>query len=165
MDFNHPNHELADLETKECLIIVLGGQEYGIDILRVQEIRGYDSQNITAIANMPEFIRGITNLRGVIVPIIDLRVKFQLQDTGYTEQTVVVVLNLHDRVVGVVVDGVSDVVNLRPEQIREAPQFSAAISTQYLTGIGTLGERMLILIDIERLMSSQDMALIERTIE
>ena len=164
MDFNSQHHESTDAGTKECLIIIMGGQEYGIDILRVQEIRGYDSQNITAIANMPEFIRGITNLRGVIVPIIDLRMKFNLADTGYTEQTVVVVLNIHDRVVGVVVDGVSDVVNLLPEQIRDTPQFSAAISTQYLTGIGTLGDRMLILIDIERLMSGQDMALIERTI-
>ena len=164
MEPNQPHQASVDAGTQECLIIILGGQEYGIDILRVQEIRGYDSQNITAIADMPEFILGITNLRGVIVPIVDLRKKFKLDNTGYTDQTVVVVLNIHDRVVGAVVDGVSDVVNLQPEQIRAAPQFNATLSTQFLTGIGTVGERMMILVDIERLMSSRDMALIEQSI-
>lgn len=152
----------AETQGRECLIFILGDQEYGIDILRVQEIRGYDSQNITQIANMPDFIKGITNLRGVIVPIIDLRMKFNLDTVEYTPQTVVVILNIHNRVIGVVVDGVSDVLNLSQDQIREAPQFGSAISAQHLTGIGTVGERMLILVDIEKLMSSEDMAIIEQ---
>ncbi|MER1969144.1 chemotaxis protein CheW [Castellaniella sp. GW247-6E4] len=154
--------DMVGAEGKECLVFVLGDQEYGIDILSVQEIRGHDSQHITTIVDMPTFIKGITNLRGIIVPIIDLRVKFNLARVQYTDQTVVIILNIYDRVIGVVVDGVSDVVNLQPDQIKEAPQFHASMSAQYLTGIGTMGERMIILMDIEKLMSDEDMALMEQ---
>jgi len=152
----------ADDEGREFLIFTLAGQEYGIDILKVQEIRGYDSQSVTRIANVPSFIKGVTNLRGIIVPIVDMRIKFNLDNVEYNHQTVVVILNLATRVVGVVVDGVSDVLMLQPGQISAAPQFGTAFSTEYLTGIGTVGERMLILVDIERLMTSSEMALVEQ---
>ncbi len=144
---------------QEFLVFTLGDEEYGIDILKVQEIRGYDQ--VTRIANTPEFIKGVTNLRGVIVPIIDLRVKFAQQDVEYNENTVVIVLNLEHRVVGIVVDGVSDVLSLMQEQIRPAPEFAVTMSTEYLTGLGALGERMLILVDIEKLLSSDEMALVD----
>ncbi len=144
---------------QEFLVFTLGDEEYGIDILKVQEIRGYDQ--VTRIANTPEFIKGVTNLRGVIVPIIDLRVKFAQQDVEYNENTVVIVLNLEHRVVGIVVDGVSDVLSLMQEQIRPAPEFAVTMSTEYLTGLGALGERMLILVDIEKLLSSEEMALVD----
>ncbi|QCR35762.1 chemotaxis protein CheW [Nissabacter sp. SGAir0207] len=144
---------------QEFLIFTLGDEEYGIDILKVQEIRGYDQ--VTRIANTPAFIKGVTNLRGVIVPIIDLRVKFAQQGVEYNDNTVVIVLNLEQRVVGIVVDGVSDVLSLTAEQIRPAPEFAVTLATEYLTGLGSLGERMLILVDIERLLSSEEMALIE----
>ncbi len=147
---------------KEFLVFTLATQEYGIDILKVQEIRGYDSQSVTRIANVPSFIKGVTNLRGIIVPIVDMRIKFNLENVEYNNQTVVVILNLANRVVGVVVDGVSDVLMLQASQISAAPQFGTAFSTEYLTGIGTLGERMLILVDIERLMTSSEMALVEQ---
>lgn len=150
---------------KEYLVFTLADQEYGIDILKVQEIRGYETQTVTRIANVPSFIKGVTNLRGVIVPIVDLRIKFHLEDYAYDHQTVVVILNLEARVVGVVVDGVSDVLILQKEQISDAPQFgSSVLSTEYLTGIGTLGERMLILVDIEKLMTSEEMALVDSAI-
>lgn len=155
------NGEQIDDSGKEFLVFTLASQEYGIDILKVQEIRGYDSQSVTRIANVPSFIKGVTNLRGVIVPIVDMRLKFDLENVQYNSQTVVVILNLEARVVGVVVDGVSDVLMLRPSQISAAPQFGTAFSTEYLTGIGTVGERMLILVDIEKLMSSSEMALVE----
>src|SRR3546814_14887354 len=100
----------------------LASQEYGIDILKVQEIRGYDSQSVTRIANVPSFVKGVTNLRGIIVPIVDMRIKFNLERVEYDHQTVVVILNLQTRVVGVVVDGVSDVLMLQPSQISAAPQ-------------------------------------------
>lgn len=132
---------------QEFLIFTLGNEEYGIDILKVQEIRGYDQ--VTRIANTPAFIKGVTNLRGVIVPIIDLRVKFSQQSVSYDENTVVIVLNFGQRVVGIVVDGVSDVLSLTAEQIRPAPEFAVTLATEYLTGLGSLGERMLILVDIE----------------
>ena len=128
---------------QEFLIFTLGNEEYGIDILKVQEIRGYDQ--VTRIANTPDFIKGVTNLRGVIVPIIDLRVKFAQQGVSYDENTVVIVLNFGQRVVGIVVDGVSDVLSLTAEQIRPAPEFAVTLATEYLTGLGALGERMLIL--------------------
>ena len=153
--------EHADTTGQEYLVFTLAEQEYGIDILKVQEIRGYDSQSVTRIANVPSFIKGVTNLRGVIVPIVDMRIKFNLEKVEYNHQTVVVILNLKSRVVGVVVDGVSDVLMLQPGQISAAPQFGTAFSTEHLTGIGTLGERMLILVDIEKLMTSEEMALVE----
>lgn len=152
----------ADSDGQEFLVFTLAAQEYGIDILKVQEIRGYDSQSVTRIANAPPFVKGVTNLRGIIVPIVDMRIKFNLENVEYNQQTVVVILNLGSRVVGVVVDGVSDVLMLQPAQISAAPQFGTAFSTEYLTGIGTLGERMLILVDIEKLMTSEEMALVEQ---
>ena len=144
---------------QEFLVFTLGDEEYGIDILKVQEIRGYDP--VIRIANTPAFIKGVTNLRGVIVPIVDLRVKFSQGDVDYNDNTVVIVLNLGQRVVGIVVDGVSDVLSLTSDQIRPAPEFAVTLSTEYLTGLGALGERMLILVNIEKLLNSEEMALLD----
>ncbi|WP_288882738.1 chemotaxis protein CheW [uncultured Kosakonia sp.] len=144
---------------QEFLVFTLGDEEYGIDILKVQEIRGYDQ--VTRIANTPDFIKGVTNLRGVIVPIVDLRVKFSQGEVEYNENTVVIVLNLGQRVVGIVVDGVSDVLSLAADQIRPAPEFAVTLSTEYLTGLGALGDRMLILVNIEKLLNSDEMALLD----
>ncbi|MFA5826643.1 MAG: chemotaxis protein CheW [Gallionellaceae bacterium] len=146
--------------TRELLTFTLGHEEYGIDILRVQEIRGYDA--VTAIANAPEFIKGVINLRGIIVPIVDMRIKFKLGNVSYNELTVVIILNVANRVMGIVVDGVSDVIALSGEQIRPAPHFGGTMDTQYITGMGTVGERMIIVIDIEKLMTSRDMDLVEQ---
>ncbi|WP_093384514.1 chemotaxis protein CheW [Variovorax sp. OV329] len=144
----------------EFLSFTLGEEEYGIDIQKVQELRGYDA--VTRIANAPAFIKGVVNLRGIIVPIIDMRVKLNLGDPSYDQFTVVIVLNIGGRVVGMVVDSVSDVITLEPAQIKEAPQMGSLLDTDYLIGLGTVGERMLILMDIDRLMSSEEMGLIER---
>ena len=148
---------------QEFLIFTLGDEEYGVDILKVQEIRGYDQ--VTRIANTPSFIKGVTNLRGVIVPIVDLRIKFAKQDVEYDDNTVVIVLNLGQRGVGIVVDGVADVLSLTADQIRPAPEFAVTLSTEYLTGLGSLGERMLILVDIEKLLSSEEMALVDSVLK
>jgi len=145
------------------LIFNLGKEEYGIEILKVQEIRGYE--RVTRIANAPDFIIGVTNLRGVIVPIIDLRVKFHLEVTEFNENTVIIILNLTDRVVGIIVDGVSDVLSLNVDQIKPAPDFSVTLSTEYLLGLGTVDDSMLILVDIEKLLNSEEMALVENAIE
>jgi purine-binding chemotaxis protein CheW len=159
------NAVAAAATNREYLSFRLGGEEYGIDILKVQEIRGYDS--VTRIANAPAHILGVINLRGVIVPIVDLRVKFALGEARYDAFTVVIVLNVAQRVVGAVVDSVSDVLELAPEQIRAAPQFSALLDASHITGLASVrqgeAERMLILLDIERLMSSPDMALTDGT--
>lgn len=144
---------------QEYLTFTLGPEEYAIDILKVQEIRGYEQP--TSIANVPAFIKGVINLRGTIVPIVDLRIKFGVGSAEYTPFTVVIILNIGARVVGIVVDGVSDVTTLRSEQIRPAPEFAATVDTRYITGLGTLGERMLIVVDIEKLMLSSEMALVD----
>lgn len=158
------DREKIETAGQEYLVFTLATQEYGIDILKVQEIRGYDAQSVTRIANVPSFIKGITNLRGVIVPIVDMRIKFNLDSVEYNHETVVVILNLESRVVGVVVDGVSDVLILQASQISAAPNFGTAFSTEYLTGIGTIDERMLILVDIEKLMTSEEMQLVEQAV-
>ena len=150
---------ISNLSNNEFLTFTLGSEEYGLDILKVQEIRGYDA--VTSIANMPEFIKGVVNLRGTIVPIVDLRIKFKMSEVVYDQFTVVIILNFGHRVVGIVVDSVSDVLTLKSEQVRAAPELSAALDTRYILGLGTVDERMLILVDIEKLMSSGEMALVD----
>ena len=148
---------------REFLAFKLGAEEYGIDILRVQEIRSYEEP--TRIANAPAFIKGVVNLRGVIVPIVDMRLKFKLERVDYDGFTVVIVLNIGHRVVGMVVDGVSDVITLTPEQLRPVPEFNSTIASDHLLAIGSIDERMLILVDIEKLMSGAEMGLVEKTLQ
>ncbi|MDX1590103.1 MAG: chemotaxis protein CheW [Oleiphilaceae bacterium] len=144
---------------QEFLAFTLGEEEYALDILKVQEIRGYD--NVTRIANAPSFIKGVINLRGTIVPIVDLRLKFNLGEASYNEFTIVIILNLAERVVGIVVDAVSDVIELQSEQIRPAPEFRATVQAEYIQGLATVEEKMMIILDIEGMMLSEDMALID----
>ncbi|UTH72665.1 chemotaxis protein CheW [Chromobacterium sp. IIBBL 290-4] len=152
------NENLArDVAARELLVFTLGCEEYGIDILKVQEIRGYDT--VTRIANAPEFIKGVINLRGSIVPIVDLRLKFGLGEPVYNEFTVVIILNVSKRTVGIVVDGVSDVIQLDKDSMRAPPEFGSTVDTAYIEGLGTIDEQMIIIVDIERLMGSDEMAL------
>lgn len=141
----------------EFLTFTLGKEEYGVDILKVQEIRGYDT--VTQIPDTPAFIKGVINLRGTIVPVVDLRIKFNLGKVEYNELTVMIVLNINGRVVGVVVDGVSDVIMLEDSQIMPPPEFGGAMDTRYLAGLGTVDQRMLILVDIEKLIGSSELNL------
>ena len=143
----------------EFLTFRLGAEEYGIDILRVQEIRSYEEP--TRIANAPHFIKGVVNLRGVIVPVVDLRIKLGCEKVEYNGFTVVIVLNVHGRVVGAVVDSVSDVLELSQDLIKPAPEMNLSVDVGFITGIASVGERMLILMDIEALMSSADMGLMD----
>ncbi len=140
----------------EFLSFTLGEEHYGVDILKVQEIRGYDS--VTRVPDAPDYIKGVINLRGTIVPVIDLRLKLRLKEARYDAFTVMIVLNVEERVVGIVVDGVSDVIPLNAEQIRPTPEFGAAVDTRFISGIGTQDDRMLILLDIETLLDSADLA-------
>lgn len=157
----HDNNESksSSVPTQEFLTFTLGHEEYAIDILRVQEIRGYDQ--VTAIANSPPFIKGVINLRGAIVPIIDLRIKFNLATVTYDQFTVVIILNVMKRIIGVVVDSVSDVIALAHDAIKPPPEFGSTFNTEYLKGLATVEERMLILVDIEKLMSSDELSLMD----
>jgi purine-binding chemotaxis protein CheW len=145
---------------KEFLSFKLGQEEYCLDILSVQEIRGYDT--VTAIANTPEFIKGVINLRGNIVPIVDLRIKFHLAQARYDATTIVIILNLNRKMIGIVVDSVSDVIALPLDSIREAPRFGSAINTEFISGMAAIDGRMMIVVDIQRLLSSDDLQLIEQ---
>ena len=149
---------------REYLTFRLDSEEYGIDILKVQEIRGYE--NVTRIAGAPPHIRGVINLRGVIVPIVDLRMKFNLDHAKFDDFTVAIILNLRGRTVGAVVDSVSDVLELEPAQIKAVPEFQTMLDSDYITGLGSIGSgenaRMLILLDIDKLMSSADIAVVSQ---
>ena len=148
----------ADL-AREYLTFRLGDEEYGIDILKVQEIRGYE--NPTRIANVSHFLKGVVNLRGTIVPIVDLRMRFGCSSAEYNAFTVSIILHIGQRTIGVVVDSVSDVMEIPPEAIRHAPEMSSAVEADYLRGLAQVGERMVILLDIEGMLMSQDMGLID----
>ncbi len=150
--------ELAVSGAREYLTFRLDQEEYGIDILKVQEIRGYEPP--TRVANAPAFIKGVVNLRGTIVPIVDMRLKFNCAKAEYSAFTVVIILNLRSRIVGIVVDSVSDVMELPPESLKAAPEIDSVIDSSAVLGLGSLGDRMLILLDIEQLMSAPDMGLV-----
>ena len=146
------------VEEQEVLSFRLAKEEYAISILKVQEIRGYDAP--TRLASAPAYLKGIINLRGAIVPIVDMRIKFGLGEPVYDSFTVVIILNIAQHVIGMVVDSVSDVVTLASDQIRPAPDMGASVETNCLLGLGTVGERMLILLDIDKLMQTDELGLV-----
>ena len=151
---------LARPDGRQFLTFRIGEEEYGLDILRVQEIRSYEPP--TRVANAPHFVKGVVNLRGVIVPILDLRLRLRLGQSGeYNAFTVVIVLNVAGRVVGIVVDSVSDVLELGVDEIKPRPEVPAAMDARFITGLGKLGERMLILLDIEAMITSPDFGLVD----
>jgi len=153
---------LEAADTQQFLTFKLAGEEYGVGILTVQEIRGWSQ--VTKVPHTPEWLLGVINLRGVVVPIIDLRVKFNFANADYNEFTVVIILTVATRVVGVVVDGVSDVITLAPSQIKPAPSLGTGADTRHIIGFGTLDERMRILMDVEKLMAGADMGLVDKAI-
>lgn len=150
-------NELKDEET-EVLSFRLGNEEYGVDILKVQEIRGYDA--VTQLANAPDYVKGVINLRGIIVPIVDMRIRFNIGTPVYDNFTVVIILKIGHDTIGMVVDSVSDVVVLHADQIKPAPEMRSLLTSEYLKGIGTIDDRMLILLDIDKLMRSAEMGLL-----
>jgi purine-binding chemotaxis protein CheW len=142
---------------QQVLTFQLGGESYGVDILRVREIRGWTP--VTRIPKAPPHVLGVLNLRGSIVPTVDLRMRFSLQQAQYTNVTVIIVLSVNSasgrREVGVVVDGVSDVVNVNESDIRPAPELGAGPETDYIRGLVPVAERMVVLLDIDRLIGVQ----------
>lgn len=149
-------------EQQEFLTFVLGDENYALDIMTVKEIRGYE--NVTKIANAPDFIKGVINLRGDIVPIIDLRIKFQVGKATYDEFTIVIMLMIEDRIVGIVVDEVSDVIKVKEQDIKPPPEFGIAFDSSYLHGLTTVNEQMIILVNIQKLISSDELGLFDPSI-
>ncbi|MEH6713953.1 MAG: chemotaxis protein CheW [Paraglaciecola polaris] len=153
------NLDHLHVESKEFLSFFLGEEHYALDIMTVKEIRGYEA--VTKIANAPSFIKGVINLRGDIVPIIDLRIKFSVGEATYNEFTIVIMLNVCERIVGIVVDGVSDVIKLQEDDIRPPPEFGVAFDSKYLLGLASLEEHMVILVNIDSLISSEELGLFD----
>ena len=149
--------------TREVLVFVLGAEEYGVDILKVQEIRSYEK--VTPIPSAPAYLKGVVNLRGIIVPVIDLRIKFGMADPRYDSFTVVVILRLAERVIGIVVDGVSDVVQLGENDVKAAPHLGSIVDGTFLAGLATKDDRMILLLDIEKFLSSGELDLVSRAAE
>jgi purine-binding chemotaxis protein CheW len=147
-------------ETREVLVFVLGGEEYAVDILKVQEIRGYEK--VTPIPSAPAYLKGVVNLRGIIVPVIDMRIKFGMAEPRYDSFTVVIILRVSGRVVGVVVDGVSDVVHLAPGEVKPAPALGSIVDSGFLAGLATTGDRMILMLEIEKFLSSGELNLVNQ---
>ena len=150
-------------QTREVLVFVLGGEEYGVDILKVQEIRGYEK--VTPIPSAPAYLKGVVNLRGIIVPVIDMRIKFGLADPKYDSFTVVIILRVGGRIIGVVVDAVSDVVQLAPSDVKAAPALGSVVDSGFLAGLATPGGRMILLLEIEKFLSSGELNLVNQAAE
>lgn len=144
---------------REYLAFSLGGEEYAVNILKVQEIRAYE--RVTRIANMPAYIKGVMNLRGAVVPVVDLRVRFNVGAAEFNASTIVIVINIGPRTIGMVVDGVSDVVILKTSDVRPAPQIAGVLTAEFLEGVAILDKRMLIIVEIDGLMSSKEMGLLD----
>jgi len=161
------DHSIVDIEktdgvaeeSPKFLTFMLGSEEYGVDILRVQEILGYN--HVTRVPSVPKFIKGVTNLRGLIVPIVDMRIKFDLGIPIYNHLTTVIILNVCRRLVGLVVSSVSDVISLRTSDIQNITNCSSKLQQEYLTGLSSVGERMIILINADKLMTSSEMELVD----
>lgn len=162
MDNANTNGALEDADARQFLTFRLAGEEYGVAILTVQEIRGWSS--VTRVPHTPAWLLGVVNLRGVVVPIIDLRIKFDFANPEYSDTTVVIILTVASRVVGVVVDAVSDVITLGSDQIKPAPSLGNGAQTRHIIGFGTLDDRMRILMDVEKLMAGADMGLLDTAI-
>lgn len=158
-------HSVED-GANQYLTFMLSGEEYGVDILRVQEIRGWDS--VTPIPNTPIYIKGVINIRGTIVPIIDLRERFELESIPYGPTTVVIVLKIvsgdRDRVMGIVVDAVSDTYNITDAELKEAPDFGSAVSIDFVKGLATIDEKMLILLEVDQLLNSGELKTMDKVV-
>lgn len=157
---NHkPAQQHIEMQQLEFLTFTLGDEHYGLDIMQVREIRGYES--VTKIANAPPFIKGVLNLRGDIVPIVDLRIKFSVGEATYNEFTIVIMLHIGERIVGIVVDSVSDVINIKADEMKPPPEFGVAFDSQYLYGLVPFNDQMIILLNIEKLISSKELGLFD----
>jgi purine-binding chemotaxis protein CheW len=150
-------------ESREILVFALGGEEYGVDILKVQEIRGYEK--VTTIPAAPAYLKGVVNLRGIIVPVIDMRIKFGMADPKYDTFTVVIILRVSRRVIGIVVDGVSDVIRLSPSEVKAAPALGSIVDSGFLAGLATQDGRMILLLEIEKFLSSGELNLVNQVAE
>lgn len=149
--------ETAD--STQYLTFKLHQEEYGVEILKVQEIKGFTQ--VTPVPNTPAYVRGVINLRGTVVPVLDLRARFRMESADYNQFTVIIVVNLHDRIVGLVVDAVSDVLNFRHDDVEPTPDFGVGVDTSFITGLAKVEERLVLLLNLECLVTDAEVATAE----
>ena len=154
-----PGASGASAATNQFLTFILGAEQYGVEILKVQEIRGYSA--VTPIPNTPPHIKGVINLRGTVVPVVDLRTKFSMDSTEYNKFTVIIVVTVGRKVVGLVVDAVSDVLDIPALEMRATPELGACVDTRFISGMAAIGDRMTVLLDIDRLLSEDEVVAAE----
>ena len=151
----------------QYLTFILAGEEYGVDILRVQEIKGWD--DVTPIPNTPDYVKGVINLRGAIIPIVDLRQRFGMSELEYGPTTVMIILKVQnderERIMGVVVDAVSEVYNINGTELQPPPEFGGVIKTEFLRGLASVEEKMIIVLDIDHLLNAKEMQQLNATTE
>ena len=140
----------------QYLTFRLGDEEYGVEILRVQEIKGYST--VTPIPNMPAYLKGVMNLRGTIVPVVDLRLKFSMTRADYTQFTVIIVVTVGTKVMGLIVDAVSDVLNIPKGDVQATPDFGGQVDARYINGMAKTGDKLVVLLDIDRVMGGVDVS-------
>jgi len=143
-------------DVNQFLTFTLGAEEYGIEILKVQEIKGYSA--ITHIPNAPPHVKGVMNLRGTVVPVVDLRTKFSMDAVEYTKFTVIIVVMVGDKIAGLVVDAVSDVLNIASSDVRPAPDLGARCDTRFISGVVSIGDKLAVLLDIDKLLTEEEVA-------
>lgn len=146
-------------DTADCtqyLTFKLHSEEYGVEILKVQEIKGFSQ--ITPVPNTPAFVKGVINLRGTVVPVLDLRARFRMDAADYNQFTVIIVVNVHNRIVGLVVDAVSDVLNFRSSEVEPTPDFGGGVDTSFITGLAKIEERLVLLLNLESLVTDVETA-------
>jgi purine-binding chemotaxis protein CheW len=139
----------------QYLTFTLGDEEYGVEILKVQEIKGYST--ITPIPNTPPYVRGVMNLRGTIIPVVDLRSKFAMPETEYTRFTVIIVVTIGTKVVGLVVDAVSDVLNVPRGDIQPTPDFGSQVDTRFIEGMAKAGDKLIVLLNIDKVLGAEEL--------
>jgi len=144
----------------QYVTFLIAGETYGIEVLRVQEIIGMTS--ITRVPNTMDFMKGVINLRGMVVPVVDMRLKFSMEEKDYDAFTVIIIVEVSGHMIGLIVDSVSDVVGVPLESIQDTPHFSARIGTDFISGIGRLDETLIIMLDIDRVISAEELEELEK---
>lgn len=163
MDHNMSQIESSHNENgaEQFLSFVLGNEEYGMEILKVQEIKGFSA--LTPIPNMPSYIRGVMNLRGTVVPVVDLRTQFSMAEVEYNQFTVIILVNIREKITGLVVDAVTDVFNLNRSAILPPPEFGAQFDTRFISGVANIGDRLVVLLNIDKLLLDDQVAMLALT--
>ncbi len=145
------------------LTFALSNEEYGIEILRVREIIGL--MDITTVPQTPDYMKGVINLRGKVIPVIDLRLKFSMQEEIHTQETCVIVVEVNNTSIGIIVDSVSEVLDIKSGKIEETPSFGQGIDTNFIMGLGKVKEQIIILLDIESVLSSNELEMVEQLVK